>query len=257
MVESNAVTFVALGGLPEIEPGADLAALILAALRAQAVRLGDPAVIVVAQKIVSKAEGRFVELAGVAPSAEAQRLAQVTGKDPRLVEVVLAESEEVVRAAPHVLIVRHRLGFVVANAGVDRSNVPRAGAGERVLLLPRDPDASAAALRANLAHALGAKVAVIITDSFGRPWRRGVTHVALGCAGLPSLVDRRGECDREGRALEVTEVALADAIACGAGLVMGEAAESTPVVVAQGLRWSASERPGAALLRPKQEDLFR
>ena len=257
MTQPSAVSFLPLEGLPEVTPGMDLAPLIAAGVRALAPGCTEPVVIVLAQKIVSKAEGRLIELDSVTPSAEAQRLAQLTHKDPRLVQVVLDESEEVVRAAPQVLIVRHRLGFVVANAGVDRSNVPRAAAGERVLLLPRDPDASAAALRRQLSEQLGMALAVIITDSFGRPWRRGVTQVALGCAGLPALLDRRGERDRAGRTLEVTEVALADAIAAGAGLVMGEAAESRPVVLALGLCWSAAERPAAALLRPRQEDLFR
>jgi coenzyme F420-0:L-glutamate ligase / coenzyme F420-1:gamma-L-glutamate ligase len=157
--------------------------------------------------------------------------------------------------------VRHRLGFVMANAGVDRSNVPAARAGQRprasALLLPRDPDASAAQLRRRLMERYGAPIGVIVSDSFGRPWRRGVQNVALGSAGLPSLIDRRGERDRGGRVLEVTEVAFADAIAAAAGLVMGEASESTPVVLARGLDWNAPECPGSALLRPKAEDLFR
>lgn len=270
-------SFIPVRELPEIEPGADLAALILAALEARSLALGAQDVVVVAQKVVSKAEGRLVELDSVVPSAEARRLAAVTGKDPRMVEIILGEAEEIVRAVPNVLIVRHRLGFVMANAGVDRSNVPRAGATavsgvptvsglpgvpsvparERALLLPRDPAASAAALRRRLMERFGVPIAVIVSDSFGRPWRRGVTNVALGSAGLPALIDRRGERDRDGRTLEMTEVAFADAIAAAAGLVMGEGAEGTPVVLARGLEWGAPEREASALLRPKAEDLFR
>jgi coenzyme F420-0:L-glutamate ligase / coenzyme F420-1:gamma-L-glutamate ligase len=254
------VKFVAIEGLPEVEPGADLAALLSETLEARAVAPRPRDVLIVAQKIVSKAEGRFVELGSVIPSQEATRLANITRKDPRIVEVVLGETDEVVRVAANVLIVRHRLGFVMANAGVDRSNVPAAPAAggaarERVLLLPRDPDGSAAKLRQRLLERFGVPLGVIISDSFGRPWRRGVVNVALGSAGVPALIDRRG--DRNGRALEVTEVAFADAVAAAAALVMGEAAESTPLVLARGLAWSAPERTARTLLRPKEEDLFR
>jgi len=255
------LTFNALTGVPEIEVGADLASCVADALRSSGCVLREGDVLVIAQKIVSKAEGRTVDLDNVSPSNEAQRLAEVTRKDPRLVEVILGESEEIVRAVPNVLIVRHRLGFVMANAGVDRSNVPPERAGdamrERVLLLPRDPDASAAALREHLMRRFAVRLGVIVSDSFGRPWRRGVLNIALGSAGIPALIDRRGEHDREGRVLEVTEVAFADAIAAGAALAMGEAAESTPVVLVRGLEWKASEAGAAVLRRPKSEDLFR
>jgi coenzyme F420-0:L-glutamate ligase/coenzyme F420-1:gamma-L-glutamate ligase len=259
------VHITAVTGLPEIEPGADLAGLIAALLQARRLVPAARDVIIVAQKIVSKAEGRLVDLDSVIPSAEARRLAEVTCKDPRIVEIILGETDEIVRAVPNVLIVRHRLGFVMANAGIDRSNVPAARLGERLreraLLLPRDPDASAAELRRRLIERLelpcDIPLGVIVSDSFGRPWRRGVVNVALGSAGLPSLVDRRGEHDRNGRPLEMTEIAFADAIAAAAALVMGEAAESTPLVLARGLEWSAPERDASALLRPKPEDLFR
>jgi coenzyme F420-0:L-glutamate ligase / coenzyme F420-1:gamma-L-glutamate ligase len=257
MLDVPSLTFTPLAPLPEIAPGIDLAALLAERLARAQLAADELCIVLVAQKIISKAEGRFIELDSVTPSQRARHLAALTRKDPRLVEVILAESDEIVRAVPHVLIVRHRLGFVMANAGVDRSNVPATGGRERVLLLPLDPDASAARLRAALLQRLAARVAVIVTDSFGRPWRRGVTNVALGCAGLPALIDRRGELDRDGRALEVTEVALADALAAGAGLVMGEAGEGRPVVVARGLSASTAERGAAALLRPKEEDLFR
>jgi coenzyme F420-0:L-glutamate ligase / coenzyme F420-1:gamma-L-glutamate ligase len=258
---AQTVRFVAVPGLPEIEPGTDLGALLIGALERADLAPRPRDVLIVAQKIVSKAEGRFVDLHSVAPSDEARRLAALTGKDPRVVEVILSETDEVVRAAPNVLIVRHRLGFVMANAGVDRSNVPqghtRNSRGERVLLLPHNPDASAAQLQRRLIDQFHVALGVIVSDSFGRPWRRGVVNVALGSAGLPALVDRRGERDRSGRMLEMTEVAFADSIAAAAALVMGEAAESTPVVLARGLDWSAPERDARVLLRPKEEDLFR
>jgi coenzyme F420-0:L-glutamate ligase/coenzyme F420-1:gamma-L-glutamate ligase len=238
-----------LTGIGEVPPGAELAALLSHALvhcGIDRLRAGD--VLVVTQKIVSKAEDRFAELAAVAPGAEALRLAAITRKDARLVELVLRESVAVVRAAPHVLITRHRCGAVMANAGIDRSNLGPAGEG-RVLLLPQDPDRSAARF--------GGGFGLVISDSFGRPWRHGVVNVAIGAAGLPSLVDRRGEPDRDGRTLEITQVAFADALAAAAGLATGEAAESLPAALIRGLAWTAPARPAAALLRPLAEDLFQ
>jgi coenzyme F420-0:L-glutamate ligase/coenzyme F420-1:gamma-L-glutamate ligase len=246
-----------LTGIGEVPPGAELAALLSHALvhcGIDRLRAGD--VLVVTQKIVSKAEDRFAELAAVAPGAEALRLAAITRKDARLVELVLRESVAVVRAAPHVLITRHRCGAVMANAGIDRSNLGPAGEG-RVLLLPQDPDRSAAALHAALAARFGGGFGLVISDSFGRPWRHGVVNVAIGAAGLPSLVDRRGEPDRDGRTLEITQVAFADALAAAAGLATGEAAESLPAALIRGLAWTAPARPAAALLRPLAEDLFQ
>lgn len=251
------VTFTALPGLPEIRAGHDLTrAIVDAAARAE-LRPCASDVLVIAQKIVSKAEGRTVDLRSVQPSAAALELAGKTGKDARLVEVILSESQEVLRAVPNVLIVRHRCGFVMANGGVDRSNVPNDGDRQNVLLLPADPDASAARLRHELMQHWNMPLAVIVSDSFGRAWRNGVVNVALGAAGLPALVDRRGERDRDGRTLSVTEVALADAIAAGAALAMGEADEGTPVVIARGVKWSAPATNAAALLRPKEKDLFQ
>jgi coenzyme F420-0:L-glutamate ligase/coenzyme F420-1:gamma-L-glutamate ligase len=213
-------------------------------------------VLVIAQKVVSKAEGRYVRLADVVPGARARELATVTGKDARLIELILAEATEVLRAQRGLLIVRHRLGLVMANAGIDRSNVA-AGADERVLLLPQDPEASAAALRAALAARAGTACGLIISDSFGRPWRRGVVNVAIGAAGVTALLDRRGEPDRAGRPLEVTEVALADALAAAAGLVLGEGAEGTPAVLVRGFACQAAANPASTLIRPPAEDLFR
>jgi coenzyme F420-0:L-glutamate ligase/coenzyme F420-1:gamma-L-glutamate ligase len=255
MIGSHSVlSVIPLTGIGEIQPGEDLPATLSAAIQRAGVRLTSHDILVVAQKVVSKAENRYVELAEVSVSPEATRLAAITRKDPRLVQLVLAESSEVLRSKPEILIVRHRLGYVMANAGIDRSNV---GDADRVLLLPIDPDGSADRLRSGLATSLGQEIGIVISDSFGRPWRKGVTNVALGAAGIPALVDRRGESDRNGRKLQVTEVALADLIACAAGLVMGEGAEGIPAVLLQGLSWTAPPTRASALLRPLQEDLFR
>jgi coenzyme F420-0:L-glutamate ligase / coenzyme F420-1:gamma-L-glutamate ligase len=252
-----------LSGLPEIRRGDDLATLILAALRRADLALQAGDVLVVAQKIVSKAEGRSVDLTTITPSSKAVELAARVQKDARFVEVVLSESAEVVRAAPGVLVTRHRLGFVMANAGIDRSNVPAEDATrpeDTVLLLPVDCDGSAARLRARitaLAPLGAAEPAVVISDSFGRPWRQGVVNIALGVAGLPALRDLRGGLDREGRSLQMTQVAVADALAAVAGLAMGEAAEGMPVVHVRGLDISGPLSDGQSLIRPPNEDLFR
>lgn len=251
------VSLHALAGVPLVEAGDDLAQLAAAALRANGLALGDGDVLVVAQKIVSKAEGRAVDLADIEPSRRAAALGAEIGKDPRLVEVILAESRRVVRRRPGLLIVEHRLGFVMANAGVDHSNLAMGAPGERVLLLPEDPDGSARALRDALQAAFGVRIGVVINDSFGRPWRKGVCGVALGAAGLPALIDRRGEPDLFGRPLLVTEIGFADEIAAAASLVMGQAGEGLPIVLLRGLSWSAPEQPAAALVRPAEHDLFR
>jgi coenzyme F420-0:L-glutamate ligase/coenzyme F420-1:gamma-L-glutamate ligase len=240
-----------LCGIGEVEPGADLAALLAPLLQPQ-----PRDILVVTQKIVSKAENRFVSLADVNPGAEARRLAAITGKDARLVELVLADSTAILRAAPNVLIARHRSGHVMANAGIDQSNLGARHSG-MALLLPEDADRSAAALRLALAAWCHPVPAIIIADSFGRPWRLGVVNIALGAAGLPALVDRRGHSDRDGRPLEVTQIAAADAIAAAAGLAMGEAAEGIPAALVRGVRLPAGELPASALIRPLGEDLFQ
>jgi coenzyme F420-0:L-glutamate ligase / coenzyme F420-1:gamma-L-glutamate ligase len=252
---TSALELLALPGIPMVRPGDDVGALTVAGLNDRELRRGD--VIVVAQKIVSKAEGRTVDLATVTPSAEARKLAEEVGKDPRLVEVILSESVRVVRSRPNLIIVQHRLGFVMANAGVDHSNVAPADGVDRVLLLPRDPDASAEALRADLQRRYGVPIGVIISDSFGRAWRRGTCGIAIGSAGLPSLIDMRGQPDLFGRTLEATIVGFADEIAAAASLLQGQAAEAQPVVLVRGLDWSAPAAPAAALVRPIEEDLFR
>ena len=252
---SSSLELVALSGIPMVREGDDVAALIVAALDGTELRTGD--VVVVAQKIVSKAEGRTVDLATVTPSSEAEKLAAEVGKDPRLVQVVLSESTRVVRSRPNLIIVQHRLGFVMANAGVDQSNVAPADGVHRVLLLPRDPDASAEALRAKLQQHYGVRIGVIISDSFGRAWRRGTCGIAIGAAGLPSLIDLRGKPDLFGRVLEVSIIGFADEIAAAASLLQGQAAEAQPVVLVRGLDWSAPIAPAADLVRPEEEDLFR
>ncbi len=254
---ASGITFSALQGIKNVAAGDDLVGILRSAINAAGLtpRSGD--VLIVAQKIVSKAEGRSVDLRSVTPSPRALELAATTRKDARLVELILAESTEVLRAVPNVLIVRHRLGYVMANAGIDHSNVISADGEQRVLLLPLDADASAAALRDKLADMLGCELGVIVSDSFGRPWRNGVINVALGAAGLPALIDRRGEKDLYGRTLEMTQVAFADALAAGAGLAMGEGAEGTPAVLAQGVAWQAPPCNAQTLIRPLEEDLFR
>ena len=247
----------ALPGLPMVRAGDLLPELIADALAREGLALQDRDVVVVAQKIFSKAEGRTVDLATVVPSARAIVLASEIGKDPRLVEVILSESVRVVRARPNLLIVEHRLGFVMANAGVDQSNVAPQDGVHRVLLLPRDPDASAEALRARLATLSRARLAVIINDSFGRAWRRGTCGIAIGAAGLPALIDLRGRPDLFGRTLEVSIIGFADEIAAAASLLMGQADEARPVVLVRGLDWSLPATNAHELVRPESEDLFR
>jgi coenzyme F420-0:L-glutamate ligase/coenzyme F420-1:gamma-L-glutamate ligase len=237
-----------LRGLPEVRPGDDLAALIAAAA-GDALRAGD--VLVVAHKVVSKAEGAVVDLAGIEPTGRARELAAEAGKDPRHVQVVLDESAELVRAERGVIIARTRHGFVCANAGVDASNAPAA---DTLVLLPRDPDASARALRA----ALPGRPAVVIADSFGRAWRNGQVEVAIGVAGLAPLEDWRGRADTAGRELRATWIAVADEAAAAADLVRDKDSRE-PAVVVRGLERhvTGDDGPGAqALLRPRAEDLF-
>jgi coenzyme F420-0:L-glutamate ligase / coenzyme F420-1:gamma-L-glutamate ligase len=244
---------LAVPGMPLVQPGDDLAALIIDRVPP----LHDHDVIVIAQKIVSKAEDRAVDLATVTPSAQARELAAEVGKDPHLVEVILSESTRVVRSRPNLLIMQHRLGFVMANAGVDHSNVAPTDGIDRALLLPVDPDRSAAAIRAGLEARFGVRLGVIISDSFGRPWRRGTVGIAIGAAGLPSLIDMRGQPDLFGRTLEVTVIGYADEIAAAAGLLQGQAAEAQPVAIVRGLTWTAPDATVNELVRPPEEDLFR
>jgi len=251
------LTIAGLAGVPMVREGDDLAALTLTAYRETGLAPADADVLVVAQKIVSKAEGRLVDVSSVAPSPEAVALAAEVEKDPRLVEVVLSESRRIVRHRPNLLIAEHKRGWVMANAGIDHSNVGPDDGVERVLLLPVDPDASAARLRDALMYATGKRVAVIVSDSFGRPFRRGTVGIALGAAGLPAVIDWRGHPDLFGRKLEVTETGFADEIAAAASLVQGQADEATPIVLVRGLSWAAPDAPAADLVRPPEHDLFR
>jgi coenzyme F420-0:L-glutamate ligase/coenzyme F420-1:gamma-L-glutamate ligase len=256
-LSNSGLTIATLDGIPQVQPGDDLATLLIEALASNGVEPRSRDIVVVTSKIVSKAEGRFADLATLEPSELARELAQITKKDARLVEVILREAVEVIRAKPNVLIVATRHGLILANAGVDQSNLDAADHGRRVLLLPSEPDASAAQLKERLDAHFHADIGVIVSDSVGRPWRLGTVGIAIGAAGVPSLWDRRGEKDLSGRPLEVTEVAFADAVAAVAVLAMGEAAEGRPAALVRGLDWSAQVRPAAALVRPKAEDLFR
>ncbi|HEY2477597.1 MAG TPA: coenzyme F420-0:L-glutamate ligase [Solirubrobacterales bacterium] len=239
-------------GLPEVAAGDPLGSLIAA----QAGALADGDVVVISQKVVSKAEGRTRRLSSVIPGAEAGKLARILGKEPNLVQLILEESAEVVRAERGVLIVETRHGLVCANAGIDSSNV---GDPESVLLLPEDPDASARRLRAEIRAAAGARIGVVIADSFGRAWRIGQAEVAIGCAGLVPIDDWRGRRDATGHELMATQIAIADEAASAADLVRDKAA-SVPAAVIAGLgRWVTEEDgPGAAAIRrPREDDLFR
>jgi coenzyme F420-0:L-glutamate ligase/coenzyme F420-1:gamma-L-glutamate ligase len=248
-----------LPDIPMIQPGDDLAGIILYALDRAGLSLMDGDVLVVAQKIVSKAEGRLVNLATVDASPQARELAERAGKDPRLVEMILRESNQVLRTRPGTIIVEHRLGFVCASAGVDHSNVLGEGGQPEdwVLLLPENPDASAHALRQRLEAASGARLGVLIIDSHGRAWRLGTVGVAIGVSGLPALVDLRGTPDLFDYHLQITQVGAADELAAAASLVMGQAAEGTPVVHVRGFPYPLREASLSELLRPKDQDLFR
>lgn len=250
---SQRLQLFALAGFPGIHPGDDLGEAVLDALKGNDLPVQDGDILVVAQKIVSKAESRYVLLAGITASMEAQDIAERCGKDPRLVELILRESERVVRCAPGVLIVRHRLGFVHANAGIDRSNIERGD--EQVLLLPEDPDASAARLRKYISEMTGTEIGVLIIDSFGRSWRIGTCGVCIGSAGVRVIDDRRGHADLFGRILEVTEVAVADELAAAASLLMGGGDESRPLVLVRGFT-AAGNGAARDLLRPVADDLF-
>ncbi len=250
------LTVNTLPGIPMVREGDDLAGIIGAALAHANMALADGDIIVVAQKIVSKAEGRLLRLDAVQPGAEAVRLAAQTDKDPRLVQLILDESSCVMRSKPGVIIVRHRLGHVGANAGIDQSNIGGED-GEYALLLPRDPDASAVSLRSALMRASGCRIGVIVADSLNRPWRLGTTGGAIGCAGLEVLDDRRGEHDLFGHELKVTMINRADSIAAFATLAMGETTEATPVALVRGFPVDEADGRAAQIMRPLEDDLFR
>ncbi len=249
------LTITPIKGIPLINPGDDLAAMINEAMVRLNFETHDGDILVVAQKIVSKAEGRLVSLEDVNPSPAAEQLAAEIDKDPRLVELILQESSAVVRKSPGVIIVRHRLGYVIANAGIDQSNIDHAG-GEYALLLPEDPDLSARQLRASLMKITGNRIGVIISDSANRPWRLGTLGYTIGSAGISVLDDRRGQNDLFGRELQVTMSNRADAIAAAAALVMGETTEKIPVAIVRGLPPEDSDQVATDCIRPEAEDLF-
>lgn len=252
------IVLAVVPGLPHVQSGDDVATLILDAFDRAGIVLQPGDIIAIAQKIISKAEGRQVNLCTVQPGEKAREVAAITGKDPCLVELILQESTAISRMKPGVLIVRHRLGFTSANAGIDRSNVPQKEGEETVLLLPVDPDASARRIRALIKERMGVQVAVIITDSHGRPFRMGTVGVAIGVAGVPALWDRRGEPDLYGYRLQHTDVGMADELAAAAGLLMGQADEATPVVLLRGLSYRPVENSAATdLVRPREHDLYQ
>jgi coenzyme F420-0:L-glutamate ligase / coenzyme F420-1:gamma-L-glutamate ligase len=245
-----------LHGIPNIQPGDDLSSLIVDAMPRASLRLETGDILILAQKIVSKAEGRMVDLGEVTPSQQALDLAEKTKKDPRVVELILHESSDIVRTRPGLIVVEHKLGFVCANAGIDQSNVGVADH-EHVLLLPENPDKSAADLRSRIQDATGAQIGVQIIDSHGRAWRLGTVGISIGFAGLPGVVNLRGQPDMFGRRLEVSEVGVADELAAAASLMMGQAAEGTPVVHVRGFPYPMRQGSLSEMIRPKAEDLFR
>ncbi|MEH6562089.1 MAG: coenzyme F420-0:L-glutamate ligase [Marinobacter sp.] len=259
MTPQGKVSLHALEGIPDIHPDDDLAGILIDNLKSHGTHLQDGDILVIAHKVVSKAEGQIVALADVTPSAEALELAEKIHKDPRKVEVILRESTRIVRAMKRpdqqegTLIAEHRLGFICANAAVDESNVGRE---DTVILLPKDPDASAKRLCSRLEDAFGVRVGVVITDTFGRPWRLGLVNVAIGLAKVPARIDMVGERDAFGRELSVTMPALADELAAASGLVMGKS-DKTPAILFSGVEWQSCDSSAGQLIRPQQEDMFR
>jgi coenzyme F420-0:L-glutamate ligase/coenzyme F420-1:gamma-L-glutamate ligase len=253
------LTITPLPELPLIEPGDDLAELILLAVERAGMSLAAGDILVLAQKIVSKAEGRRVNLANIIPSQKAVDVSTQVDKDARLVELILQESNSILRSRPGTIIVEHRLGFICANAGIDHSNVSSDDPGNEdwVLLLPENPDASADKIRMRLEETSNVDLGVLIIDSHGRAWRMGTTGVAIGLSGLPGLVDLRGEQDLFGNTLRITQVGAADEIAAAASLVMGQAAEGTPVIHVRGFPYNLREGDLGEIIRPKEQDLFR
>jgi len=245
----------ALQGIPRIQAGDDLIEIIAAGLERAGIDAQDGDALVVTSKIVSKAEARQIDVGSITPSDHAHELAAITGKDPRIVELVLRESTEISRAAPNVLVVRHRLGFVSANAGIDQSNVD--GDDKSALLLPLDPDASAARICAGLKTLTGATMGIVISDSHGRPFRFGNVGVAIGVAGMPGLLDLRGKPDMFGRVLKISMTGYADMVASAAALLTGEGAEGLPVVHVRGLSHPSVDGRAVDLVRPPEQDLYR
>jgi coenzyme F420-0:L-glutamate ligase/coenzyme F420-1:gamma-L-glutamate ligase len=253
------LTLAPLTGIPLIRQGDNLADLVLKAIQENNITFEDDDILVFAQKIVSKAEGRAVNLAVITPTQRALELASQTEKDARLVELILQESNEVLRTRPGTIVVEHKLGFVCANAGIDHSNVAGAGNSteEWVLLLPAEPDHSAETIRKEIVSKTGKQIGILIIDSHGRAWRNGTVGVAIGIAGLPGLQDLRGQADLFGFTLRITQVGVADELAAAASLVMGQATEGTPIIHVRGFPYALREGSLKELIRPKEQDLFR
>jgi coenzyme F420-0:L-glutamate ligase/coenzyme F420-1:gamma-L-glutamate ligase len=270
----NSLTLTPLPGIPLIHPGNNLADTILTALRTMLIALEDGDILVLTSKIISKAEGRFVDLGTVSVSEQAVELASRAGKDPRFVELILRESGAVLRVRPGTIIVEHKLGFVCASAGIDQSNVSPPSSNdlsrsksvtqvastkpeEWVLLLPENPDGSAAEIRTRIESASGKRIGVMVIDSHGRAWRLGVVGTCIGLSGLPGIVDKRGDPDLFGYRLQITIIAAADELAAAASLVMGQADEGTPAVHVRGFPYPLREGSLGELLRPREQDMFR
>ncbi len=251
----NRVVATALPGIPLVEPGSDLGELTLVGLEEAGIELQDRDILVFASKVFSKAEGRYFDLSEIRPSPAAREIAATCDKDPRLVELILAESNQVLRIRPGLIVVEHRLGFVCANAGIDHSNATSAE--ETVLLLPTDPDRSARRLRQTLAEATDADVAIIINDSHGRAWRQGTVGIAIGVAGMSPLTDRRGDPDIFGRTLQATLLGTVDEIAAAASLLQGGADERSPIIHLRGVTYGPGSGKVSDLLRPLETDMFR
>lgn len=255
------LTLTPISNIPIIRQGDDLADILVNSLHHTSIQLQNNDILVIAQKIVSKAEGRMVNLANITPSQKALDLAGPTEKDPRVVELILQESNEILRTRPGAIIVEHRLGFVCANAGIDHSNVKGEDvdvkAEDWVLLLPENPDCSAAQIRRKIEAATNTHIGVLIIDSHGRAWREGTVGTAIGLSGLPGIADLRGQPDLFGFKLQITQVGVADELAAAASLMMGQAAEGTPAVHARGFPYPLRDGKLEELLRPKEQDLFR
>jgi len=244
--------------MPLIKAGDNIAQIIHTALEKQKIQLADDDILVITSKIISKAENRFIDLNDVQPSKKAIELAGICKKDARLVEIILSESKSIIRCVKNTLIVEHRLGFICANAGVDHSNIGNIGIGSKTyLLLPKNPDASAKIIQEHFRTKRNVNIGVMIIDSYGRAWRKGVVGLMIGTAGVPALVDMRGRQDIFGSKLRITQIAAADELAASASLVMGQANEQIPVVHVRGFPYELQNSKFSEILRPKRKDLFR
>ena len=259
----NSLTLVALDGFPLVSPGDDISKLILQSVKNSDLRLEAGDILVIAQKIISKSEGRFVRLSELNPSKSAAELAELTGKDPSLIELILSESHKIIRYRPGVIVVENKHGVVLANAGIDHSNVGGESRDGQVLLLPKDPDKSATAIQEELQKLTKVKIAVIINDSIGRAWRNGTIGTALGVSGMPAMLDLRGHSDLFGKPLLVSEEAIADELSSAASLLQGQTDGRRPVILIRGygtnnFKHSKNSSIGvSALIRPKEKDMFR